>query len=151
MRIEGERRFAAPRDQVFAALVDPAVVASALPGVREWDASDPDRWTMSIRVPVPLAPALRVAVEVLEREAPARARLRGAGGALGGGARVDTSFDLDEPQLGHTLMRWAAEIELSGFLSTLLGATIEPLVRRQAERMLDAIAARVEPQRPEAA
>lgn len=151
MRIEGERRFAAPRDQVFAALVDPAVVASALPGVREWDASDPDRWTMSIRVPVPLAPALRVAVEVLEREAPARARLRGAGGALGGGARVDTSFDLDELQLGHTLMRWAAEIELSGFLSTLLGATIEPLARRQAERMLDAIAARVEPQRPEAA
>ncbi len=151
MRIKGERRFAATRDQVFAALVDPAVVASALPGVREWDSTDPDRWTMSIRLPVPFAPALRVAVEVLEREDPARGRLRGAGGALGGGARVDTSFDLDEPRPGHTLMHWAAEIELSGLLSTLLGATIEPLARRQAERMLDAIAARVEPRRPEVA
>lgn len=145
MRIEGERRFGAPREDVFAALTDPALMSSAIPGVREWDASDPDRWTIAIGLALPLAPPLRIAVEVLERDPPSHARLRAAGGGLGGGARVESRFDLEEPAEGETLMRWAAEIELSGPLGALVGTMLEPMAKRQAERTLDAIAARVEP------
>jgi uncharacterized protein len=145
MHIEGERRFGASREDVFAALTDPALMSSAMPGVRDWDASDPDRWTIGIGLPLPLAPPLRIAVEVLERETPSHARLRAAGGGLGGGARVESRFDLEEPSEGETLMRWAADIELSGPLSALAGGMLEPLAKRQAERTLDAIAARVEP------
>lgn len=144
MRIEGERSFAASREEVFAALTDPAVIAGALPGVRGWDASDPDRWTIELRLPLPLAPSLQLNVEVVERRLPERARLRGAGGGRGGGARVDSSFDLERAGEG-TLMRWAAEVELSGALGALAGGVVGPVARRQAERMLDAIAARVEP------
>ncbi len=143
MRIEGERSFAAPREDVFAALTDPAVIAGALPGVRDWDASDPDRWTIAIRLPLPFSPTLRLNVEVAERRPPERARLRGAGGGRGGGARADSSFDLEAIGAG-TLMRWAAEIELSGPLGAVAGGVVEPVARRQAERMLGAIAARVE-------
>jgi carbon monoxide dehydrogenase subunit G len=144
MHIDGVREFAAPRDEVFAALTDPAVMASAMPGVREWDASDPDRWTILVKLPLPLSPVLRIAVDVDERDSPAHARLRAAGAGRGGGARVDTSFDLDEAAPERTSMRWAAEVELSGPLRALAGAIVEPVARRQAERTLDAIAKRVE-------
>jgi len=144
MRIEGAREFAASREEVFAALTDPAVMSSAMPGVREWDAPDPDRWTILIRLPLPLSPTLRIAVEVEEREPSAHARLRAAGASLGGGARVDTSFDLDEPAPNRTSMRWVADVELSGPLRALGGGILEPVARRQAERTLDVVATRVE-------
>jgi carbon monoxide dehydrogenase subunit G len=146
MRIEGERRFDASREAVFAALTDPALMSSAMPGVRDWDASDPDRWTIAIGLPLPLAPTLRIAVEVLERQEPAHARLRAAGSGLGGGARVESRFDLEEPAEEETLMRWTADFELSGPLGALVGGgMLESMAKRQAERTLDAIAARVEP------
>ena len=145
MRIEGERRFVASREEVFAALTDPALMSSAMSGVRNWDASDPDRWTIEIGLPLPLAPSLRIAVEVLERHTPAHARLRAAGSGLGGGARIESNFDLEEPAEGETLMRWAADIEVSGPLGALMGTMLESMANRQAERTLDAIAERVEP------
>jgi carbon monoxide dehydrogenase subunit G len=144
MRIDGTREFAASREDVFAALTDPAVMASAMPGIREWDAPDPDRWTILIRLPLLLSPTLRIAVEVEERRPPAHARLRAAGASRGGGARVDTSFDLEEAAPGRTSMRWAADVELSGPLRALGGGILEPVARRQAERTLDAVARKVE-------
>ena len=144
MRIEGARAFAAPREEVYAALTDPAVMASAMPGVREWDASDRDRWTILIRLPLPLSPTLRIAVEVDERAPPGHARLRAAGASRGGGARMDTTFDLDEEAPRRTSMRWVADVELSGPLGALAAGIVEPVARRQAERTLDAIAKRVE-------
>ena len=144
MRIEGAREFAAPLEEVFAALIDPEVMASAMPGVREWDAPDPDRWTILIRLPLPLSPTLRIAVEVDEPEPPAHARLRAAGAGRGGGARFETTFDLEEPEPGRTSMSWFADVELSGPLRAFAGGILEPVARRQAQRTLDAVARRVE-------
>jgi uncharacterized protein len=132
--VEGAHRFAAPREQVFAALVDPAVISPALPGSRGYRAVDADRWDVKVKPPVPLAPAVRIRFEVVERRPPAHAALQ----AHGGGADVRSSFDLDDDGSG-TLMHWRTELHLSGVLDRLAGHGLDPLARRQAARLLDAV------------
>jgi len=113
VRIDGERRFDAPPEQVFALLTDPAFLVSALPGIERWDLRDRDRWTAVMRPPVPLSPRLKLDFTVLDRREPEHALVRVNGGAFGSGAVVESDFDL-APDDGGTRMRWRAGIELSG-------------------------------------
>jgi len=143
VRIDGERRFDAPPEQVFALLTDPAFLVSALPGIERWDLRDRDRWTAVMRPPVPLSPRLKLDFTVLDRREPEHALVRVNGGAFGSGAVVESDFDL-APDDGGTRMRWRAGIELSGMLAALGRSSLEPVAKRQAERMLDALARSVE-------
>lgn len=133
--VEGERRFAAPPERVFALLTDPDVVASAVPAVRSHRIVDADHWEAKVKPPLPLAPALTIRFEVQERRPPTHAALR----AHGGGADVISRFDL-EPDGDGTRMHWKTELRLGGLLARLAsGPGIDPIARRQAERTLDAV------------
>src|SRR6476659_9953287 len=63
--VEGERRFAAPPERVFALLTDPAVVASAMPAMRGHSVIDADHWTAKVKPPLPFAPSITIRFEVL--------------------------------------------------------------------------------------
>jgi carbon monoxide dehydrogenase subunit G len=52
--VRGERRFAAPRERVFALLLDPNVVCSAIPAVRSHRIVDQDHFEAKVKVPLPL-------------------------------------------------------------------------------------------------
>jgi carbon monoxide dehydrogenase subunit G len=132
--VEGERRFAASPERVFAALTDPDVIASALPAVRSHRVIDDDRWEAKVKPPLPLAPALTVSFEVQERHAPSHAALR----AHGPGTDVLSRFDL-EPDGEGTRMRWRTELALSGVVGRLVGPGLDAVARHQAERTLDAV------------
>ena len=136
-RVEGERTLDAPPERVFAALTDPDVVAAAIPVVRSHRALDADHWEAKVKPPVPFAPAVTVHFEVLERRDPEHAAIS----SHGGGARVRSSFDLAPAGDGKTLIRWWAEIELSGLLGAFGGHGLEPLARRAADRVLDRVVA----------
>src|SRR3954452_2548015 len=68
--VEGQRRFAAPPERVFALLTDPDVVASAMPAMRGHTVIDADRWEAKVKPPLPLAPSIRIRFEVQERRPP---------------------------------------------------------------------------------
>jgi carbon monoxide dehydrogenase subunit G len=133
--VEGERRFAAPPERVFALLTDPEVIATALPAVRGHRAVDADHWEAKVKPPLPLAPSITIRFEVLERRPPEHAALR----ATGGGANVLSRFDL-EPDGTGTVMHWRTELELSGILGRLAGPGLDTIARHQADRTLDAVA-----------
>jgi uncharacterized protein len=132
--VTGERSFAAPPERVFAALVDPKVVVSAIPAVRDHKVLDDSHWEARVKPPIPLAPKLTVRFEVLERRPSEHASLR----AHGGGADVASTFDLAADGEG-TAMTWRAEIHLSGALDRIVGGGLDAVARRQAERTLDAV------------
>jgi carbon monoxide dehydrogenase subunit G len=132
--VAGERSFAAPPERVFALLVDPHVVVSAIPAVRDHRVVDESHWEAHVKLPVPLAPKLTVRFEVLERRPGEHASLR----AHGAGADVASTFEL-APADGGTAMTWRAEIRLSGALGRLVGGGLDAVARRQAERTLDAV------------
>ena len=136
--VVGERRFDAPRERVFELLTSPDVIAAAMPAVRGHQVVDADHWRAKVKPPLPLAPAVTIHFEVLDRRPPAHARLH----AHGGGADVTSTFDLDDVD-GSTLMRWQTELHLTGLLGRLAGPGLEPVARRQAERTLDEVTRRL--------
>jgi carbon monoxide dehydrogenase subunit G len=132
--VEGQRRFAAPRERVFELLTTPDVVASALPVVRSYQVLSADHWRAKVKPPLPLAPAVTIRFEVLERQPPAHAALH----AHGGGADVTSRFDLEDDG-AETLMHWRTELHLAGLLDRLAGHGLDALAHRQATRTLDAV------------
>jgi carbon monoxide dehydrogenase subunit G len=136
--VTGERRFAAPRERVFELLTSPDVIAAAMPAVKSHDVTDADHWSAKVKPPLPLAPALKIRFEVLDRRPPAHAALH----AHGGGADVTSTFDLEEDG-GETLMRWRTELHLSGVLDKLAGPGLDAIAHRQAQRTLDEVTRRL--------
>ena len=132
--VEGERRFAAPPERVFALLTDPDVVAPAIPAVRSHTVVDADHWNAKVKPPLPLAPAITIRFTVLDRRPPEHAALH----AHGGGADVTSTFDLASDGDG-TVMHWRTELKFSGLLSRLAGPGADAIARRQANRTLDAV------------
>ena len=137
VRIEGERLIDAPREQVYAALTNPEVVAQTMPFVESWQARDADHWEMVVKVPLPVAPTLTLAFEVVERRPPEHARLVATGGGMMAGARVDSRFELAEEGAG-TRVRFVADLTFRGMLAPA-EKLLEPVAHRQAEKTLDAI------------
>ena len=141
MRIDGTKRFAARREAVWDALVDPELLADFLPGMQQLAVADADHWTALMKLP--LAPvSLKLHFELRERRRPEQAVLHARGRRLGAGAEVATSFDLAEDD-GATLMTWHADVELSGTLRRLGGGALRPVAQQQAERFLDRLEQRV--------
>ena len=132
--VEGERRFDAPPERVFALLTDPEVVVPAIPAVRGHTVVDADHWNAKVKPPLPLAPSISIRFEVLDRRPPEHAALH----AHGGGADVVSTFDLQADATG-TLMHWRAELHLTGLLDRIAGHGLEAVAQRQAERTLDAV------------
>ena len=137
VRINGERHVDAPRERVYAALTDPKVVMATVPLVERYEVKDADHWDVVVKVPMPLAPALTLSFEVVEKRPPEHAKLRSSGGGMIGGADVVSTFDLTE-QAGGTLVRFHAELTVRGALSGL-ERMLEPVAKRQSEKTLDAI------------
>jgi carbon monoxide dehydrogenase subunit G len=133
--VEGERRFAATPDRVFALLTDPSVIAAAMPAVRGHRVVDEDHWEATVKPPFRFAPSLTIRFEVLDRRAPEHAALH----AHGGGADVTSTFDLSADAEGSTAMRWQTDVKLAGLLGHLAGHGLDGIARHQAERTLDAV------------
>ena len=132
--VEGQRRFDAPPERVFALLVDPEVVVPAIPAVRGHTVVDADHWHAKVKPPLPLAPSITIRFEVLDRRPPEHAALR----AHGGGADVTSTFDLT-PDGDGTLMQWRTELAFSGVIGKLAGQGLDAVAERQAARTLDAV------------
>jgi len=133
--VEGQRRFAAPRERVFELLTSPDVIASAIPAVRSHRVLDADHWEAKVKPPLPLAPTITIRFEVLERRPAEHAALH----AHGGGADVKSRFDLSADD-GSTVMHWRTELHLSGLLDRFAGGHgLDAIAARQAARTLDAV------------
>ncbi len=136
--VTGEWRFAAPRERVFELLTSPDVIAAAMPAVKGHEVVDADHWRAKVKPPLPLAPAMKIRFEVLDRRPPEHAALH----AHGGGADVTSTFDLEDDG-DETVMRWRTELHLSGVLDKLAGPGLDAIAHRQAQRTLDEVTRRL--------
>jgi carbon monoxide dehydrogenase subunit G len=135
VRIQGERRFDAPPEEVYRALTDPDEMAAAFAAIERIDAQ-PGEWTVIARPPFPGGFRLRFSVRLEDLREPEHARLLAWGKSLGGRISMDSSFDL-EPDGGGTSMRWSAEVDAAGLFSGLGSQALGPVATQQAERAID--------------
>lgn len=143
MRIEGTRRFRAPRERVFTALTDPHELSELMPGVQRVEVESADEWIAVVKPPFGRGLNLKLDMHVTDRREPEHARLVAWGKGFGARISVETEFELSQEGEG-THMTWSAEVGLAGLLGGLGGRALEPAARQQAERALDRLQSRVE-------
>jgi uncharacterized protein len=143
VRLEGTRRFQAPRERVFRALTDPHELSDLMPGVQRVEVSSEDEWIAVVKPPFGRGLNLKLDMHVTDRHEPEHARLTAWGKSFGARISIETEFDLSEDGDG-TDMVWSAEVGLAGLLGGLGGKAMEPAARQQAERTLDRMQKRVE-------
>ena len=141
MRIEGERHFDAPPDEVFRALTDPAVMKNAFGAIESIETSG-EEWKVLVRPPFPGGFKVKFSVRLEDLREAEHARLRAWGKSLGGRVSVDSSFDL-EPEGSGTHMRWDAEVDAAGMFSGLGNQRLGPVAKQQTEKALDRLAGSV--------
>ncbi len=141
MQINGSHTFTAPPETVFAALVDPGLIASTVPGVHDFHVESPNHWRCNVRLPV--GPKVAFTFELVERVDPSRARLLAKGKTLGGSVQVDTAFDLQPTGSGGTLMHYTAHVTLSGLLGRLGDGALKPIGEHQVAGVMRTLERRI--------
>ncbi len=143
MRIDGTRRFEAPRERVFRALTDPHELAELMPGVQRVEVKTEDEWIAVVKPPFGPGLNLKLDMHVTDRVRPEHARLVAWGKSFGARISIETEFELSEVGAA-TEISWSAEVGIAGLLGGFGGKALEPAARQQAERTMDRLKERVE-------
>ena len=144
MDMTGERRIAATREQVWAALNDTEVLRTSIPGcdtlVREADGSL--RATASVKIG-PISAKFSGKVQLLDLDPPNGYRIEGEGqggvaGFAKGGAKVALSQDGSD-----TVLAYDVKAQVGGKIAQLGARLIDATAKQMADAFFDRFAAQV--------
>jgi uncharacterized protein len=146
MQFSGSVQIEAPRDRVWAFVVDPHQVGQCAPGLESIEVVDPGHFTATARVGLGFIRArLVVNLEFAELHAPDRAVIKAHGKAPG--SAVDGTADMrlsQGPRPGTTVMDWRADLAITGSLANLGARLIEGAADKMIGEAFDCIRARLE-------
>jgi carbon monoxide dehydrogenase subunit G len=144
MRVEGEKRFEAPRDTVWRVLNSPESMAKTMPGVESFDVHDERHWTANVKIPLGLGGLrMKINFEKLEEREPEFAQLSAKGQGVGAIMNMQTSFELAEAE-GGTNMKWAADVSIAGPVGSMGQRVLQPIVNQQVGNVLRSLEQQVE-------
>jgi uncharacterized protein len=143
VKVEGTRRYEAPRDRVWEVLNDPAEMAGLMPGVESFEIVDDTHWKAKVKVPLGLGSMkMSIDFEKTESRPPEHASLHAKGKGVGAVMSMETQFDLSEDGAA-TEMRWQADVRILGQVASMGQRVVQPIVNQQVEQVLNALDARV--------
>lgn len=141
IKFGGDFYVARGREAVFNFLADPLKFAPLLPDFESVRAEDSSHFVVSLRVGVAHIRGTAVVKLALKESQPfQRAVYEGSGDVPGGTAALTASFDLEE-SAGGTKVIWAGEARIVGRLPSLAGGLLEPLARKNLQKLIDALQA----------
>jgi carbon monoxide dehydrogenase subunit G len=146
MHFEGTLDIAAPRERVWAFVTDPQQVGSCGPGVETIDVVDATHFRATARVGIGFIQArLVVEMEMAEQQPPERAVIKATGHAPGSAVEATAEMRLsDGVAAGTTVMTWAADVALNGYLASVGGRLIEGTANRMIGETFDCIRAKLQ-------
>ena len=144
MHFEGSVRINAPRDRVWAFLIDPKQVGSCGPGVETIEVVDDTHFKATARVGVGFISArFVVSMEMAELDAPDRALIKAHGQAPGSAVDATATMTLSD-DAGGTRMDWTAEVAIAGTLASVGGRMIEGTANKMIGQTFDFIRTKLE-------
>jgi uncharacterized protein len=146
MHFEGSVEIAAPRDKVWAFVIDPNQVGPCGPGVESIDVIDATHFKATAKVGVGFISArFVVELEMAELQPPERAVIKAHGQAPG--SAVDATAEMrlgDRSAPGSTRMDWQADVIIAGTLASVGARLIEGTANKMIGQTFDCMRAKLE-------
>jgi len=138
MKIEGRERVALPRERVFAALDDPAVLRACTPGLTRLERTAPDRYEATLEIQLPaLTGRFEGSVAILERAAPERMRFQLEGKGAPGFVHGTAELELVDAAPG-TEVRYVADVQVGGQVARLGQRMLSGVSKEMAGQFFEA-------------
>jgi hypothetical protein len=143
MKIEGTHHLAAPRERVYAAIIDPAVLKRCIPGCESLDKTDAGHYEATIKAGVgAIKGVFRGNVTLEDMRPPEHYRLAVTGKGLVGFAKGSATFDLVDDAAG-TLVKYAGDLQIGGAIAGVGQRMIEGTAKMMATKFFTALEAEV--------
>ena len=139
MDMTGERRIPAPRQIVWEALNDPAVLKAAIPGCESLEKlSDTEmRATAAIKIG-PISARFSGKVNLSDLDPPNGYKINGEGqGGVAGFAKGGATVRLTEPEPNITLLAYEVKAQVGGKLAQLGARLIDATAKQMADAFFD--------------
>lgn len=139
MKVSGGVTIARPRQAVWEALQDPAVLGRTLPGCETLEVTGPGRCTATVTAGVAsLAGTYRGTIEVVDKVAPRSYRLHAQGAGEPGTFRADVLLSLEEDG-EQTIVSYTADAILGGLMAQVGQGLLVGVAKRTAGEFLAAL------------
>jgi hypothetical protein len=141
MKIEGSADIAAPRDRVWAAFLDPAVLAQALPGCEKLEAVGENEYKAIMKIGVAaIKGTFEGKVKLSDLEPPQRYRMAVEGSGGPGFVRGAAGMQLSDVD-GGTRVSYDADVQVGGLIASvgqrMLGGVTKMMLDQFFSRMTD--------------
>jgi carbon monoxide dehydrogenase subunit G len=145
MKFAGTVDIAAPRDKVWAFVIDPDQVGQCGPGVESIEIVDDTHFKATAKVGIGFISARFVVnMEMAELTAPDQAVIKAHGQAPGSAVDATARMNLSDGENGGTRMDWSADVAIAGSLASLGARLIEGTANKMIGQTFDCMKSKLE-------
>jgi len=141
IKFGGDFEVARTPEEVYDFLVDPNKFAPLLPNFQGFTVQDANHFTVKVEVGISYIKGnAEVKMELVQGERPKLAQYKGQGSMSGGNVSLLAGFNLTPTAVG-TKVAWQGEAQIFGRLTSVAGGLLEPLGRKNVQKLIDALQA----------
>jgi len=143
MNIEATYEIKAPRERVYAALIDPEVLRYAIPGCESLEKSGDDLYTATMKAGIgAIKGTFKGDVRLEDMRPPGHYRIVVQGKGAMGFAKGAADFDLEDKDSG-TLIRYSGEMQIGGSIAGVGQRMIQGAAKMMASQFFAKLEAAV--------
>lgn len=141
IKLDGQFEVKRTPEEVYDFLTDPNKFAPLLPDFQSMSVQDATHFTVKVNVGISyIKGAADVKMELTQAERPKRAQYKGQGSVGGGNVSTVAGFDLS-PTANGTKVAWQGEAQIFGRLASVAGGLLEPLGKKNVQKLIDGLQA----------
>ncbi len=126
MELSGEHTFSAPRDRVYAFLLDPDTLKACLPGCEKLEKVGEDEYAATMKIGIGMIKGtFSGRVKISDKQEPTSYRMLVEGKGPQGQVSGEGTLELFE-QDGGTLVKWSGDANVRGTLARIGSRVIRP-------------------------
>ncbi|HRF07021.1 MAG TPA: carbon monoxide dehydrogenase subunit G [Xanthobacteraceae bacterium] len=148
MTMTGSVTLPAERQKVWAALLDPAVLAKAVPGCEEMEKKSDTEYAARVKISIgPIKARFSGVVTLTDIDEPNSCTITGEGqGGIAGFAKGGAKVRLEDVPDGGTLLSYDVEASVGGKLAQLGGRLIDSVAKKFADQFFSNFAKELSPE-----
>jgi uncharacterized protein len=139
IKLGGEFEVLRTPEDVYDFLTDPNKFGPLLPDFQSMSVQDATHFAVKVNVGVSYIKGVaEMKMELTEATRPQRAQYKGQGSVAGGNVSLISGFNLSPTAVG-TKVAWEGEAQVFGRLTSVAGGLLEPLGKKNVQKMIDAL------------